>query len=128
MIDFSVQLKGNTHLQALLSHYAQLGSEDRTVWQDRLMKMEGIDTQQLTLLHGELIAYDCIEQNTGHAKMSQDGTLTACYRITQEGLREYRRIHGIVVIEERSETTEQSQPRNPRKKKKKESHIAATSQ
>lgn len=128
MLDFSVRLQENTHLLALLSHYAQQGSEDRTVWQDRLMKMEGIDSQQLTTLHGELIANDWIEQNTGQAKMSQDGTLTACYRITQEGLQEYRRIHGIVVIEERSETTEQSQPRNPRKKKKKESHVVATSE
>ncbi len=127
MLDFSVQLKENTHLLALLSHYAQKGSEDRTVWQDRLMKMEGIDSQQLTTLHGELIAFDWIEQNTGQAKMSQDGTLTACYRITLEGLREFRRIHGIVVIEERSETTEQSQPRSPRKKKK-AANVVATSE
>jgi hypothetical protein len=129
MLDFSVRLRENTHLLALLSHYARKGSDDRTVWQDRLMQMEGIDSQQLTTLHGELIAYDWIEQNTGQAKMSQDGTLTACYRITQEGLREFRRIHGIVVIEESSESSEQSQTRNPRKKKsKKESPVVATSE
>src|SRR5580698_7847177 len=126
MLDFTVRLKENIHLLTLLSHYARMGSEDRTVWQDRLMKMEGIDSQQLTTLHGELIAFDWIEQNTGQAKMSQDGTLTACYRITLEGLREFRRIHGIVFVEERSEPSEPSQPRNPRKKKEKtEAHVVA---
>jgi hypothetical protein len=129
MLDFSVRLQENTHLLALLSHYALKGSEDRAVWQDRLMKMDGIDSQQLTTLHGELIAYDWIEQSTGQAKMSQDGTLTACYRITLEGLREFRRVHGIVVIEESSEPTEQSKPRIPRKKKgKTEARVVARSE
>jgi hypothetical protein len=129
MLDFSVRLQENTHLLALLSHYAQKGSEDRTVWQDRLMQMEGIDSKQLTTLHGELIAFDWIEQNTGHAKLSPDGTISGCYRIAQPGLREFRRIHGIEVVEESSETTERSQPRLPRKKKKKdESDVVATSE
>jgi hypothetical protein len=119
MLDFSVRLQENNHLLALLAHYARQGSEDRSVWQDRLMKVEGIDSQQLTTLHGELIAFDWIEQNTGEAKMSPDGTIANCYRITQEGLREFRRIHGIVVIEESSEPSEESQPRKPRKKKTK---------
>ena len=126
MLDFSVRLRENAHLLGLLSHYAQKGSEDRTVWQDRLMQMEGIDSKQLTSLHGELIAFDWIEQNTGHAKLSPDGTITGCYRITPHGLREFRRIHGIEIVVESSETTEQSQPRIPRKKKD-ESDVVATS-
>ena len=70
MFDLSVRLRENAHLQSLLSHYARLGSEDRTVWRDRLMRMDGVGTEQLTTLHGELIAFDGIEQNTGHAVLS----------------------------------------------------------
>ena len=128
MLDFPRRLKENAHLLSLLSHYAQLGSEDRTVWQDRLMQMEGIEPKELTVLHGELIAFDWIEQNTGHAVGRPDGTLSGCYRITQNGFREYRRIHGIEVVEEQPEKTEKS-PRLPRKKKEKaEAQAVATSE
>lgn len=129
MLDFPKRLKENAHLLSLLSHYAQLGSVDRMVWQDRLMTMEGIEPKQLTGLHGELIAFDWIEQNTGHALGRADGTLSGCYRITQSGLREYRRIHGIEAAEEQAEAPEKSQPRIPRKKKEKaESPAVAASE
>ncbi|MBM4012974.1 MAG: hypothetical protein FJ286_16685 [Planctomycetes bacterium] len=128
LLDFPRRLKENAHLLALLSHYAQLGSEDRTVWQDRLMQMEGIEAKQLTVLHGELIAFDWIEQNTGHAVGRPDGTLSGCYRVTQNGLREYRRIQGIEAVEE-PETSEKSPPRIPRKKKEKnEAKVVAASE
>jgi hypothetical protein len=128
MLDFPRRLKGNAQLLALLSHYAQLVSEDRTIWQDRLMQLEGADSKQLTVLHGELIAFDWIEQNTGHAVGRPDGTLSGCYRVTQQGLREYRRIHGIEAVEEQPDTPEKA-PRLPRKKKdKKEPEVAATSE
>jgi len=129
MLDFPRRLRENAYLLALLSHYALLGSEDRTVWQDRLMQMEGVDAKQLTVLHGELIASDWIEQNTGHAAGRPDGTLSGCYRITQKGLREYRRIHGIEAVEEQSDAPEKPQPRIPRKKKEKsEGQVVATSE
>ena len=67
MFELSARLRENAHLLALLTHYAHLGSEDRTVWQNRLMRMDGVEPQQLTVLHGELIAFDGIEQNTGGA-------------------------------------------------------------
>ncbi|MCE9567145.1 MAG: hypothetical protein K8U57_34515, partial [Planctomycetes bacterium] len=95
MLDFPKRLRENAQLLTLLSHYAQLVAEDRTVWQDRLMEMEGVDSKQLTALHGELIAFDWIEQNTGHALGKADGTISSCYRVTQNGLWEFRRIHGI---------------------------------
>ena len=128
MFDLSVRLRESPHLLALLSHYARKGADDRTVWQDRLMEMEGIDAKHLTTLHGELIAFDGIEQNTGHA-LFKDGVLTACYRVTQQGLRAFRRQHGIVVAEEVSEPAEAPQPRVPRKKKgKNEAQAVATSE
>jgi hypothetical protein len=51
--------------------------------------------------------------------MLSDGTLSACYRITLNGLRDYRRFHGIEIVDERPETIEKPQPRFPWKKKQK---------
>jgi len=71
----------------------------------------------MTALHGELIAFDGIEQNTGHAVLLPDGTLSACYRVTQHGLREFRRLHGVEAVDEHTEPAEKPQQRFPRKKK-----------
>jgi hypothetical protein len=59
------------------------------------MQMEGVEPKQLSTLHGELIAFEWIEQNTGQAFSVKEGTLSACYRITLNGLREFRRFHGV---------------------------------
>lgn len=117
MLDLPVRLRENAHLLSLLSHYAGLGAEDRTVWQDRLMRADGVSPEQLTTLHGELIAFDGIEQNTGHAVFLPDGTLSACYRVTSNGLREFRRLQGIFTAEDSAEEVVKPQPRLPRKKK-----------
>jgi hypothetical protein len=117
MFDLSVRLRENAHLLSLLSHYASLGSEDRTAWRDRLMRIEGVGTEQLTTLHGELIALDAIEQNTGHAVLLPDGTLSACYRVTQHGLRAFRCLHGVEAADEPPEPAEKLAQRFPRKKK-----------
>ncbi len=127
MFDLSVRLRENAHLLSLLSHYARLGSEDRTAWQDRLMRMDGVGTDQLTTLHGELIAFDGIEQNTGHAVLLPDGTLSACYRVTQQGLRAFRRLNGVEAADEQPEPTEKPQQRFPRKKKPAVSEAVAAS-
>ena len=128
MFDFSVRLRENAHLLALLSHYARLGSEDRTAWRDRLMQMDEVESSQLTVLHGELIAFDGIEQNTGHAVLLPDGTLSACYRVTQNGLREFRRLHGIEAAAEQPEPAEKPQPRSRKKKEQTASSIVAPSE
>jgi hypothetical protein len=119
MFDDSQRLRDNPQLLFLLSHYAQLGNEDRATWRDRLMQIEGVEPKQLSALHGELIAFDWIEQNTGQTISRPDGTLSACYRITLNGLREYRRFHGVEIVEERSEPAKKSPLKFPRKKKQK---------
>ena len=81
MLDDSLRMQENPNLLALLTHYAEQGAEDRATWRTRLIEMDGVEPKQLTVLHGELIAFDWIEQNTGQ-------TLAACYRITLHGLRE----------------------------------------
>jgi hypothetical protein len=109
MFDESQRLQENPYLLALLSHYAQQGTADRAAWRDRLMAMEGVEPRQLSTLHGELIAFDWLEQNIG-------GTLSSCYRITLNGLREYGKFHGVEIDEKSSEAHEK---RFPRKKKRK---------
>ncbi len=54
------------------------------IWQGRLMVMEGVERPQLVKLHGMLIAFTWVEQNTGE--------IPCCYRITSAGLRAMRRV------------------------------------
>ena len=119
---FDLRLQENSHLLALLTHYAQMGTENRAMWQE--MQMEGVEPKQLSALHGELIVFDWIEQNTGQAIMLTDGRLSACYRITLQGLREYRRFHGVEIVEERAEAPEK--PKFLRKKKSEAVVVAAS--
>jgi hypothetical protein len=115
MFDESQRLRENPQLLFLLSHYAQQGTEDRATWRDRLMQMEGVAPKELSKLHGELIAFDWIEQNTGQASPFKDGVLANCYRITLNGLREYGRLSGVKFEEKAPETPEKK--KFPRKKK-----------
>jgi hypothetical protein len=117
MLDESQRLRETPHLLSLLSHYAQMGSEDRATWRDRLMQMEGVEPKQLSALHGELIAFDWIEQNTGQA-------LSVCYWITPNGLREHRRFQGVEIVE--SEAPEK--PARFARKKKGEVLVVVTSE
>lgn len=124
MFDDSQRLRDNPLLFKLLSHYAQSGSEDRTTWRDRLMHLDDVDTRGLSMLHGELIAFDWIEQNTGQAVARDDGTLSQCYRITPNGLREVRRLQGAAG-EEPLESLEKSKPKLGRKKGQKSERVEA---
>lgn len=93
------------------------------------MQMDGAEPKDLTALHGELIAFDWIEQNTGHVSVRPDGALAVCYRVTQNGLREFRRICGLEAVEEQPEVVEKPQSKFPRRKKEKpEAHAAVASE
>ena len=83
-------LKGNENLLRLLSHYASTGAADRETWQDRLMELEGTDRKGLVKLHGILLAYCWVEQNTGTVSLLQPGGVRQCYRITTPGLKALR--------------------------------------
>jgi hypothetical protein len=86
MLDDIQRLRSNPSLLQLLSHYADLGKEDREVWQKRLMQLDGVEPSELVKLHGELIAFSWVDQNTGH--------VPCCYRITLAGQRAIQQIHG----------------------------------
>ena len=63
MFDDGQRLRENPLLFELLSHYAKLGSADRHIWQDRLMQMgDAVEPKELSRFHGELIAFEWIEQ------------------------------------------------------------------
>src|SRR6266849_2390425 len=87
-------LKGNANLSRLLSHYATAGAADRETWQDRVIELEGADRQGLVKLHGILLAYGWIEQNTGTVSLLQPGLVRQCYRITAAGLKALRTAAG----------------------------------
>jgi hypothetical protein len=74
-------------LHTLLSHYAQLAGAEKEAWQDRLMQMENVEPRELAKLHGELIAYGWLEQNTGVTAILKPGVAASCYRVTTAGLR-----------------------------------------
>ncbi len=90
MFDELDRLGDDENLFALLAHYARLGAADREAWQDRLMQMDGARAEELVRLHGELIAYDWVEQNTGAVSAARAGAVPQCYRVTPAGLRAFR--------------------------------------
>jgi hypothetical protein len=73
----------NTDLMNLLERYAESGAVDREAWHGRVPEVEGLSARELSRLHGELIAQGWVEQNTG--------VTPACYRVTLQGLRAYRK-------------------------------------
>ena len=90
MFDDLDHLREDPRLAALLAHYAEKGAEDREAWRDRVMQVDGVAAEALVMLHGSLLAYDWIEQNTGMTPVVSGGGLPQCYRITAVGRRALR--------------------------------------
>lgn len=86
------RLRDVKELFALLTHYQQLGESDRQVWQDRLTELNGVGTRELVKLHGELLAYGWLEQNTGLTPVLRPGAAANCYRITTAGIRALKQV------------------------------------
>jgi hypothetical protein len=79
MFDDVERLRAEPRLYQLLAHYAEAGADDGEAWQLRVMALEGTEPKALARLHGELIAWGWVEQNTGAAG--------GCYRATGAGVR-----------------------------------------
>jgi hypothetical protein len=92
MFDELERLRDVKELFALLQHYQQAGEADRQAWQDRLAELEGVEPRQLVKLHGELLAYGWLEQNTGLTTVLREGAAANCYRITPAGLRALKQV------------------------------------
>jgi hypothetical protein len=84
MIDELEYLETAPPLLKLLQHYADQANPDREAWQERVMELGEIPREGLVKLHGELLAWDWLEQDTGAAR--------ACYRITPAGQRTLKRV------------------------------------
>ena len=63
----------------LLTHYAERSAPDRQAWHERLMRLDRCEPRDLSKLHGKLIAFGWVEQNTG--------VLPSSYRATRAGMR-----------------------------------------
>ena len=87
MFDDLDVLRSSPELQQLLSHYIQSTPEDQEAWLDRLMELEGVEPQDLVKLHGKLIAFSWLEQNSGNTPVLQPGAVPCCYRATSAGRR-----------------------------------------
>ena len=87
MYDEMDRLRAVKELSDLLAHYAELALPDRQVWQDRLTEQDGVEPRDLIKLHGELLAFGWLEQNTGATPVLKRGFAPACYRITSAGVR-----------------------------------------
>jgi hypothetical protein len=105
------RLRNSQHLLVLLSHYADLGREDRSIWQPRLKEIDSLDPSQMSKLHGELLGFEWIELNTGHYPTS--------YRITPSGVRAVRQLQGVENLVEPPEHQEKPAPRFSKKKREK---------
>jgi hypothetical protein len=86
------RLRDTVELFSLLSHYAELAAPDRHVWQDRRMRQDECTARDLTRLHGELIAYGWVEQNSGVVPALRADEAPGCYRITTAGLRALKQV------------------------------------
>jgi hypothetical protein len=90
MFDELERLRDAEELFQLLRHYGRDGSGEREAWQDRLMQLDGVPTGELAKLHGELIAYGWVEQNTGVTAVLKPGVAACSYRVTTAGRRALR--------------------------------------
>ncbi len=88
MMDEMERLRETKPLYALLELYHERSGGDRQAWQERIPEIEGIGGRDLVRLHGELLAYGWIEQNTGVT--APGGGVIACYRLTPAGVRALR--------------------------------------
>jgi hypothetical protein len=87
MTDEMERLLECQELFQLLTHYVELGKENRESWHDRLLEFQGAQGRELSRLYGELIAHGWVEQNTGDTPILEPGRFACCYRITGIGLR-----------------------------------------
>ena len=63
------------------------------------MAMEGVESPEMSRLHGDLIAFQWIEQNTGNFSVIRAGVVPDCYRVTLSGLRAIEQIQAPEVDE-----------------------------
>ena len=89
MLDEMQHLRNQPALYQLLEYYVGGNETDREVWLDRLMHVNGIDARTLVEMHGQLLAFGFLEQNTGVVMALLRGACPQCYRSTPVGRRAF---------------------------------------
>jgi hypothetical protein len=120
MFDELELLRESPNLLRLLDHYVEAAGEDREGWRDRKMELEGAEAPELVKLHGLLIAFDWLEQNTGNVTAASAGPVPGCYRVTPAGVRAAKLARGGVPVEADAAAREdepEPKRRRPRAKK-----------
>lgn len=74
-------------LRGLLARYRDVGEASPDVpWHDRVMELAGIGPEELSKLHGILLAKGWLETRVDREALATPGRLRACYRATREGI------------------------------------------
>lgn len=82
-------------LRELLDTYAR--SQDRepdTTWHDRVMELPGLSSDELSRLHGTLIARGWVDVRVGPDILDGAGRLQSCYRLLPAGREAIRSVQG----------------------------------
>lgn len=78
----------NPSLHELLLSYRQQRKQRRDAeWDDRIMRFDDLSDKELSKLHGTLLALGWLETRVCREAFDVPGQLTACYRVTHEGIR-----------------------------------------
>jgi hypothetical protein len=128
MLDDLERLRVNEDLQRLLGHYAEAGAAQPEAWQDRVMHLEGVEPRDLTKLHGQLLAYGWLDQNTGLTPVLKPGVTACCYRVNREGVRALKQTLGTSICESDAARPAPSGPEprsRPRKRRTKRDRTAS---
>jgi hypothetical protein len=98
-------LRSDERLRELLAAYVERRRfEPEAEWHDRVMEMEGCTPEELTKLHGRLLADGWIETRVHGDAFRRAGRLEACYRATHEGVRALRQAQAEAGGEEKDGT------------------------
>ncbi len=74
-------------LAELLADYLARQGGEREAWLDRPLAIAGLDAQEVTRLHGELLAYGWLEMQLNPSGPRRADTVAECYRLTPAGRR-----------------------------------------
>lgn len=80
--------QGTDLIKNLLMRYYKPSADERLIWQARVMELDGATSNEITKMHGELLAQGWIEQNLESILCKESGSfLHSSYRITSSGVR-----------------------------------------
>ncbi len=109
MLDDVECLRTNSPLLQLLKHYTDRAQPNPELWQDRVFALKGVESTDLTKLHGDLLANGWIEWAFSTERPS------ACYRVSSEGVRALRLVDGDGKVDFEVEKPAFKAPRRKKK-------------